>query len=234
MMLLAQGQLKSSSEYATVGSNIFVRSLVSRETATIYADSSEIFIRATSGCFIRRGIDRLHEEMVSIYEHRLSQDGAALCKALMLGDRSDFSSEFSSALNLTGLSHIFALSGMNVGLLISLLWLLLGCLFIPYSARYWIMLFVILLYMELGRETPSLLRASIMCGCFIVGRMLNRRAEILNYIAAAACIELLWKPLDLLDAGFQLSYLAILGIFGCYRNLNIRFVTLLSTGENRL
>jgi competence protein ComEC len=208
----ARGRLNSASETALIGVGGLVSVLSRFEVASVHADSNEVVAIASPGYTLRRGVSDFRNWIIAEFDRSLGPDAAALCKALVLGDRGDFSAEFSRSLRITGLSHVFALSGMNVGVLISLIWVLLGALMIPHVPRLWILLAVVLIYMELGLEAASLVRASLMAAFYLLGKLLYRRVEILNSIAAAAFVEILWRPLDLIDAGFILSYLAVLGI----------------------
>ncbi|MDD5087657.1 MAG: DNA internalization-related competence protein ComEC/Rec2 [bacterium] len=165
---------------------------------------------------LRGWVDELRIYIVATFDQHLSPDAAALGKALILGERRDFSPTFADRLRLTGLSHVFALSGMNVGFLLAIIWGISGLLCIPRVARLILLLPAVLIYMELGRAAPSLVRASLMAGFFVLANLLYRRNDVLNVVAGAALIELLWRPLDLLDAGFLLSYLAVIGILGGY------------------
>ncbi len=88
--------------------------------------------------------------------------------------------------------------------------------------------------MELGREAPSLVRASLMAVLFILGHLLYRKAEIGNIVASAAFLELLWRPLHLLDAGFLLSYLAVLGLITSLEFLRVWLRRVFHQPQNRL
>jgi competence protein ComEC len=215
-VLYARGRLSPSSDRAQGGVGSIVSLVSQREVAALFADSAYVAIEPIAGHPVRRTVERFRSFIIHTFDKRLSPDGAALCKALVLGDRGDFSDAFSDRLRLTGLSHVFALSGMNVGFLIAMVWVGLSVLFIPRVIRLVILLGVVLLYMELGRETPSLVRATLMAAVFVIGALLHRTPNPFNSVASAAFIELLWRPLDIVDAGFALSYLAVLGLLGGY------------------
>ena len=215
-VVAARGRLVSGRElFGTAGA--VVSSLVRREIAAVYVDSVSFCAVPTKGSVLRRSVDRFRDYARSAFREHLSPDGAALCSALVLGDRGDFGEEFTKDLRLTGLSHIFALSGMNTGFIALLIWLGLSWLPIPHSAKLWLLLGAVLMYMEIGREAPSLVRASLVAVMYLVGQLMHRHSVFLNLVLAAAFVELLWKPLDLADPGFLLSYLAVLGLIGGYR-----------------
>jgi competence protein ComEC len=210
----AIGQFHPASESYQLTDAAVIYSVAQRLAGTFRVKSNGLIREARGGHVALRTIERIRSAILRTFSDLLNPDAAALCSALVLGERGDFSGEFSNRLRLTGLSHVFALSGMNVALLAGLLWYSLGFCYLPRMARLWIVLGFILAYMELGREAPSLVRASIMAGLFVLGQILYRRAEIGNCVAGAAFIELLLRPLDLIDAGFLLSYMAVIGLMG--------------------
>lgn len=189
-----------------------IAAISSKLLGTFSPKDNTVVLQRQNGSHYERMVERARRFIRRVFDTQLSPDGAALCKALVLGDRSDFEAEFSHKLRLTGLSHVFALSGVNVGVVVTVVWILLGALFIPRLARLVTLLAIIVFYMELGGEAPSLVRASLMAGIYVIGLMLYRKASPYNCIAAAAFIEILWHPLDIIDAGFILSYLSVTGI----------------------
>lgn len=212
--VFARGRLRAVSETYQYSEAAVITAVTGRLAGDVRSESVHVVIRPVSGFSIRRSVESLRGYVIRTFNRYLSPDGSALCKALVLGDRGDFSADFSRQLRYTGLSHVFALSGMNVALLAGLAWYALSLFYLPRNARLWIVLAVVILYMEVGREAPSLVRASIMAALFVAGHLLYRRADIINCVAGAAFLELLWRPLDLVDAGFLLSYLAVLGLIG--------------------
>lgn len=232
-LLYARGRLSPSSERAQTSVGSMVAMVAQREAAAVHADPTTVIVKPVDGFAVSRLVDGLRGFIVSTFDRRLGPDGAALSKALVLGDRADFSAAFSDKLRLTGLSHVFALSGMNVAFLIAMVWVLLSAVFVPRGIRLCILLGVVLLYMELGRETPSLVRATLMAAVYIIGTLLHRKPNPLNSVAAAAFLEMLWRPLDIVDAGFALSYLAVLGLLGGYGYLRDAFLKLIHRSRPR-
>jgi competence protein ComEC len=74
-------------------------------------------------------------------------------------------------------------------------------------------------YAGLTGASPSVLRATFMFSLFTLSNMLAQRTDHLNSLFAAAVVLLLWEPRMLLQAGFQLSFLAVLGIILFYKPL---------------
>ncbi len=216
--LVAQGPLQLPEDPRVPGQIGHVRQATTeRVAAYMYTgDDAKPLITPTGKASCARATHSLRGQIVRILDKELSPQASALCKALLLGDRSGFSQDFRQQIKATGLSHIFALSGLNVGLVVSLVWLLTTALPLPFALRHWLALAATVFYVALGLGIPSLMRAGIMCSLFLVSHLIHRKAHVLNIIGAAAFLELLWRPLDLVDIGFQLSYLAVLGIVLTY------------------
>lgn len=150
----------------------------------------------------------------------LGQREAALMQAIELGDRNDIGREdfgegysVRDAFARSGLSHLMALSGQNVALLTgAVLWLLVRFR-VPLVWRYVLAATFLGPYLLLVGLSPSILRACLMGAAVLLGYALGRgKPDPLAVIALAAVLCLLPFPLWLLDVGFQLSFLAVLGL----------------------
>ncbi len=216
--MLTGGALRLPEDTRVPGQIGLVRlAVMERVAAYVYTGDDAAYITIPSQTkSLSRFVHSLRRKIIFTLDDNLSEKASALCKALLLGDRSGFSLEFNEQVKLTGLSHIFALSGLNVGLVASLVWLFAVMLGLPFNLRLWLCLLSVVFYVALGLGIPSLMRAGIMCSVFLIGHLLHRKAQPLNIVGTAAFLELLWRPMDLVDIGFQLSYLAVLGMVLTY------------------
>lgn len=146
----------------------------------------------------------------------------ALVKALVLGQRDELDSEQRTAFARSGTIHVLAVSGMHVGLIFTILSFMFGWWGSSDRARI-IRGVVILLalwgYAGLTGGAPSVLRATIMFSLFTLANMSAQRTDHLNSLFAAALILLVWDPNMIMNIGFQLSFLAVLGIILFYKPL---------------
>lgn len=110
-----------------------------------------------------------------------------------------------------GLGHILAISGFHFALLAGMLGMLLR-VFLPPRLAYLILLALLLFYFIFLGMTPSVLRAFIMITLFVLSLILKRHSDPLNLLGVALLIELIIDPLTINNIGFQLSFLATLGI----------------------
>jgi competence protein ComEC len=150
----------------------------------------------------------------------LPQRERALVKALVLGQRDELDGEQRNAFARSGTIHVLAVSGMHVGLIFTILTFLFGWMGGGTSAR-WIRGSLVLLalwsYAGLTGGSPSVLRATIMFSLFTVANMGRQRTDHLNSLFAAGLLLLIWDPDMLWQIGFQLSFLAVLGIILFYK-----------------
>ncbi|MBK6343935.1 MAG: ComEC/Rec2 family competence protein [Flavobacteriales bacterium] len=139
----------------------------------------------------------------------------ALVNALVLGQRDELDSEQSTAFSRSGTIHVLAVSGMHVGLIYAALSFMLGWWGGKRGsrvARGLLILLALWAYAGITGAAPSVLRASFMFSLFTLAGMGRRRTDHLNSLFAAGLFLLIWDPAMLRHAGFQLSFLAVLGI----------------------
>jgi len=143
----------------------------------------------------------------------------AVLEALLLGYQRGVDPETRAAFQLSGAAHILAVSGMHVGLVLTL-WLFLlrhlpgGWAFHPVSQGA--LLILVLLYGLLTGASPSAMRAVIMGAVALLARMAYKPYLALNALGFAAFIQLSLDPALLHNVGFQLSYAAVGGILAFY------------------
>ncbi|SFE72621.1 competence protein ComEC [Chitinophaga sp. CF118] len=148
---------------------------------------------------------------------------AGLAAALLIGYRYDLDKEMVQDYTNTGIVHIIAISGMHLALIYgSLLWLLQWWPAHRFTNMLKALLIIFLLwaFTLLTGASASVLRASVMFTFITVGKfVLDRYTNVYNTLAASAFLLLCYDPGLLTDAGFQLSYLAVLSILICFKPL---------------
>lgn len=112
----------------------------------------------------------------------------------------------------TGTLHLFAISGLHVALLAGVLVLALEALRLPRSWCGLVAIPTIWFYTVATGSQPSAIRAAVMMSVVAAGWTLNRPGDLLNSLAAAGFAILVWDPLQLFQAGFQLSFAAVLSL----------------------
>lgn len=150
------------------------------------------------------------------------QSAFAVIAALTVGDKSYLDQELKATYVNSGTIHILAVSGMHVGLLFWLLQQITRPLMLwrrGKIARTLLVLLVIWIYAMITGLTPSVVRASVMFTFWMLGDAGERKVSIYNTISASALFLLILNPQAIFDVGFQLSYLAVLGIVVFYKDI---------------
>ena len=199
-------QQNDTSRYAAYNRYLFY----SGTSATCYVLSGQ-----WQHCSSERRDTTWNERLHHYYLHSsLDSTTLSMVEALTIGRREGLSRELRNKYATAGVSHVLALSGMHLGLLIGLLNLLIFRFFL-YEQRRWIMLSVIpvlWIFTFVAGMPPSLVRASVMATFFQLGFALGRQKVLPNMLALAAIIMLTWNPLQLQNVGFQLSFLSMIGV----------------------
>jgi competence protein ComEC len=139
----------------------------------------------------------------------------ALVKALVLGQRDEMERDQQTAFVRSGTIHVLAVSGMHVGMIfimVSQLLSFLGTGLTGRRLRGVLAMVALWAYAGLTGGTPSVLRATVMFTIFLIANMREQRPDRLNTLFVACFLLLLWDPSMLVQASFQLSFLAVLGI----------------------
>jgi competence protein ComEC len=175
-----------------------------------------IKLKSNAGNSLIKFTFQLRERQVRFYRSIIKNDDAfAVAATLILGYRADLSSEILEIYSKTGTIHALSVSGMHVGLVYFILNYL---LWFMNRKQNWkiiktlLILISIWFYTLLTGFSPSVLRASIMISVFIIAKVLSKNTNSYNIIAFSAFCILLYNPFLIWDIGFQLSFIAVLGL----------------------
>ena len=148
-----------------------------------------------------------------------SEETAPLLKALLTGDRSGLSRDTVRVFRESGGAHLLALSGLHIGILYlilsKLLWPL-GNSLRARRIRYGLILPAAGFFTLMTGASPSIVRAFLFIFLTETARMAGRPRDPLRVLATALLIQLVITPSSIVSIGFQLSYLAMTGIFLLY------------------
>ena len=152
----------------------------------------------------------------------LSGNELSVASALVLGYRADIDAELRKAYSTSGAVHILAVSGLHVGIVYMVLNTVL--MLFPFINRSkWLLALIQLTFLWMFALitglSPSVMRATTMFSFIVAGRALHRKGYIYNSISASAFLLLLANPNNLLDVGFQFSYIAVIFIVFLHRYL---------------
>jgi len=157
-------------------------------------------------------INRIRGAVIDVFNQSLSEDASSMAAGFLIGYTRDISPDIYSLFRDSGTLHLLAVSGSNVGLVVVLFVFLLRASPIKPGGRTVLLLMIIIVFSFLAYNQPSVVRASVMASLVLIGRFLQRKVELNNIIAATALIILLFRPADLFDIGFQLSFITAWGL----------------------
>ncbi|MBP3897348.1 MAG: DNA internalization-related competence protein ComEC/Rec2 [Mogibacterium sp.] len=134
----------------------------------------------------------------------------AFIKGAVFGDKSDISEETLEDFTANGTGHILAVSGLHTGFLYSLLRFLQGRRRTLPAAAFVIM--ILIMYGDMTLWSPSTMRAVTVLTVSLLSMYARRPFDLLSAVSASALLILLIEPYQLMSTGFQMSFLALLGI----------------------
>ena len=159
-----------------------------------------------------------------IYDRCDSLKSGAYIKAFILGDKSSID-EYNLYQN-NGVSHLFALSGMHIGLLTGILLFLLK----KYSKKNFLIILFLIFYLVVTVESASLLRSIVFYIMLKLNKKINLDISTKNVLILTTCILILYNPLIILDMGFEYSVVVTFGLIVCSKYFKRNyFVNLLIT-----
>lgn len=139
-------------------------------------------------------------------------DGRGLMAGFLIGDTSEVDPIDVEAMRLSGLSHFVAVSGSNVALFLGLVAVAMGPLAMGPRSRALVGLAALPIYAAATRFEPSVLRASVMAGLALGGRLIGVAFEAWQLLSLAVIALLVAEPGLTGSAGFQLSVAATAGV----------------------
>jgi ComEC/Rec2-related protein len=168
---------------------------------------------------IRKGyppiVDWVSEHFLQLGKRHLrrgdfrSRRARGIQEALLLGSRDQVFKEDYDYFRETGTLHIFAISGLHVGMVGFLLAILLRIGGVSRDRwGFWIFPLLLFYVMATGMKT-SALRAVLMAGLYCLAPLLRRRPDVSSSIAFAAMLILIFRPLELFSAGFIFSFMVV-------------------------
>jgi competence protein ComEC len=152
-------------------------------------------------------------------ESHLDGENLAVAKAIILGDKSMLDSETKNSFSATGAMHVLAVSGLHIGLILQIL-MEVTKFFSKFISRKKAVLSILILlwiYSILTGFSPSVIRSIFMFTILVLAQFFGKEQNNINSLFFSAFVLLLFQPMYLFDIGFQLSYLAMVGIYTLYR-----------------
>lgn len=143
----------------------------------------------------------------------LPEPQASFTGGILIGARKGIPEDLLLNFNRTGITHIIAISGYNITIIAVLLMIMFKNLGVARKKAFWLIVAGILFFTIITGATAAVVRASIMGIIVLLAKQMGRASKVFNVLALTCLIMLLINPKILVfDIGFQLSFLATLGL----------------------
>ena len=166
-------------------------------------------------------IDLREQILKKLHKQIKNPDNFAIASAMLFGLKSELESSQKEKFRRSGLMHIFAVSGLHIGIIAGLLIIVLKVFQVPLFTRYALLPFLLIPYLLMTGLPASAVRAWVMISVWSIGLTLRKPAISLNSLYAAALIILLYDSRQLFLAGFQFSFLIMYAIIGLINHLRV-------------
>ena len=146
-------------------------------------------------------------------------------RAILLGDNTRIKKDLKDKIRYIGLSHIFAMSGLHIGLVIAIFYFIFKKTVKNKRLIEILLLISITLYYLSVKESPSFTRAYIMAVVYLLGKLFYEKVDLRKTLFVSAIISILINPIAIFSVSFQLSYgamIAITYIFPYVRKINYK------------
>lgn len=194
-----------------------------------YEDSGKLSVQhASASCYTHEGVEKiginvgdpimgvlmkLRTRMLGKLGEILPEPQAGLVAGLTVGERAAIPSALALAMRRTGTTHIVAISGFNVAMMTSTLFLFLMAVALPRKKAFWVTLVALIIFVFFVGAGASVVRAAIMGTTVLLGAYTGRQGSSLRLLVCAAAIMLAINPWLLrYDLGFVLSFAATFGL----------------------
>lgn len=182
---------------------------------SIFLNSGEWRIADENVKGIKQRALNMRQKLVGLLEDAgLEGNELGLASTLVLGYKNNIDAEIKEAYMNAGAMHVLAVSGMHVGIVCTALEIIMkilgGCRLLRIKRLAIIAL--LWCYAFITGLSPSVMRATVMFSFVMFGKVAGKNISIYNSLAASAFFLLIYNPSLLFQAGFQLSYVAVIGI----------------------
>ena len=166
----------------------------------------------------------IREKIIGMYEDRgITGERLALVAAITLGQKRMLDPDQKQNFVRAGVMHIMAVSGLHAVILSLFVFNLLFFLKGRFNfLRIIITILILWSFAFVTGLTPSVLRAALMFTFIQAGNLMHRRVNGINSVLASAFVLIIIRPSVIFDAGFLLSYSAVIYIISFYQDLYLK------------
>lgn len=158
--------------------------------------------------------DRVRAVIKSRIYGAMSVENASLAYSALFGDKLELTHEFREAFSASGAAHLVAVSGLHVGLIVSIIAFVLGKLNVKPYISFVVNFVLIGLYAYLCNFAVSVCRAWLMTAVLLLAPLVKREYDTISSISLAGLILLAINPFEIFDPSALMSIGCVIGIAG--------------------
>ncbi len=181
------------------------------------------FQHVSGPAFYYQWIYGLRQNILHVFEKNFSPDLAAIASGVLLGEKTQINPALYTAFQDSGAVHLLVASGGNVAFVTLMVFAVCGVFCLSRRKTAFVALLVAGLYTLVAGADAPLTRAYFMSVCAVVGYVLHRNSGVFQGIVLSCLVILIFNPSSLFETGFQMSFLATLGIVICLNNYEISY-----------
>jgi len=167
-------------------------------------------------------INDFRERLINRLNASVPEPAVSVLLAMVWGQRTGVPPAITTAFSQVGLSHIVAVSGMHIAVILLIINRLLIGFGLARSKAFWLAILMIVLYVLFIGAPASAIRAALMGLIVLLAAQTGRLANSINALLLAGDLMLMVNPQFIFDVGFQLSFMATIGIIYGYPYLHWR------------
>jgi competence protein ComEC len=210
-----KGEFSEPENFSSLdGSSFDFKSWLAKEGIYSVINYPQIsLLSRNSGSFLKSGLMRIKRVFQKSVNSQFSEPAASFLSGLLLGGQSGLSKEFKEKMSKSGTTHLVALSGFNITIILTSVFSLFIFFGVSRSFAFWPATILIVFFVLLVGASPSIVRAAIMGLIALLGQRMGYLYRPRNILFFACFLMVLFNPKILVfDVGFQLSFLATFGI----------------------
>ena len=170
-------------------------------------------------------VQKIKDYNQNLLIQHFGQTHGNLAFSLLFGDKQNNDDQIMQVFKLSGVMHIFSVSGLHVGLIVAILFFILSKMPINKYLKFAITAMFLLVYCLLCSFSAPVFRATIMCLVVLFAKLFYKKPDSVNSFSVAGIILLILNPLTLFNGGFQMSFIAVFGIIffsGLFKKINVK------------
>ncbi len=185
----------------------FAKNYFSKTKFQVLSSSVEKIQEKDAGLILRTQL-----KLKSFFYSETREDTAGISIALIYGDKFGINESIYNDIKISGIAHIFAVSGLHVSILAGFAIWVFKKMKMNDKVSAILTISLLFVYSLFCNFTPSITRAFIMASVFLIAKCFGKKQDSISSLSLSAIIILLINPLSIFQLGFLLSFNAVLGI----------------------